>query len=117
MAGRSSLFVAAALAALMFRPGPGDARDGACIATLDPDTVLRGAPATEVTYGLSEEIGTIGQVTAPEQSGLRVSGVDPTTTMVTLDTQAAVVGDWDLTFHGSDEKTCVGTLHVEGIEK
>lgn len=117
MAGRGSFFVAAALAALLIRPGAGDGREPACVATFNPDTILRGAQSVSVTYGLSEPIGAITRVTTADASGLRVAGMDTTTTMLTFDTQAAVVGDWDVTIHGTPENTCVGTVHVKGMER
>lgn len=122
MAGSKPIYFAVALAVLIIRPGAWEATSlnvapDACVATLDPDTVLRGAPAVAVTYGLSEVIGPIEKVTTPEDSQLKVSGVDPTATMVTFDTQSTVVGAWDVTFHGSDQRTCTGTLNVKGMER
>ena len=86
-----------------------------CAATFDPDTVLRGAESASVRYELSEDIGAISEVTPDEESGIKVSSVDPTKTTITLNTVSAVVGEWQLVFLGENEKTCEGQLGVAGI--
>jgi hypothetical protein len=120
MAGRNTYFLMAALAAtaLLARPGTHDAAALdrlECIATFDPDSILVGTPAAAVSYGLSEPIGTISGVAAPDESRITVSGVDVTNSIVTLDTGGAVAGDWQLTFHGENDLKCTGTLRLKGM--
>jgi hypothetical protein len=86
-----------------------------CAATFDPDTVLRGAESAIVKYELSEQIGDVSAVTPDEESGIKISGVDPTQSTITLNTVSAVVGEWQLVLHGENEKTCAGALGVAGI--
>lgn len=93
---------------------PSDPYD--CIATFVPDSILRGAEAVTVTYGLTEEIGTVQKVVADEASGIKVSGVDPTSTTVTLNTTGALVGEWGLEVRGEAETTCYGVVHVQGLD-
>jgi hypothetical protein len=87
-----------------------------CIATLTPDSVLRGADPVNVTYGLSEPIGSVSRVMPDQGSGIIVTAVDSAQSLLTLDTNAAEAGSWNLTFHGSEERTCGGTIYVRGME-
>lgn len=119
MTGRTPIHLALVL--VVFAVVPRADRDSPdsrtqCIATLEPDTVLRGAESAALTYGLSEDIGTVGRVTAPADSRITVSGIDPANTQVTLNTQSAELGDWELTFHGANDLTCAGMVHVKGME-
>jgi hypothetical protein len=119
MKAHSFLLVPLVLAGLgvgAVAPEPPRADPYDCIATFVPDTILRGAEAVTVTYGLTEEIGAIQKVVADEASGITVAGVDPTSTTVTLNTQAASVGEWGLEVRGESETTCYGLVNVQGLE-
>lgn len=107
-------FVLAGALAIGMKPAHADLQ---CIATLSPDTVLRGTDPVNVTYSLSEPIGSIEGVIPDEGSGIVVSAVDSTQSALTLDTNTAEAGSWQLTFHGSEQRSCTGRIHVAGIQR
>jgi hypothetical protein len=96
----------------MFSGSPASADTRPCTATLNPDTISAGTSTVEVGYTLSEEIGKVTAVAAPEDSGVRVSSFDPDASSLSVNATDAKAGDWTLSFAGDPEKSCSGTLTV-----
>jgi hypothetical protein len=99
----------------LFSSSPAAADVDACVATLTPDSVMAGAPSANLSYSLSETIGTVKSVVPPEDSGLKVSTFDADASTLTLDATNAKAGTYTLQFTGDPEKTCAGDVRVTGM--
>ena len=84
----------------------------ACEASFEPPSVNVGSESVTAFYRLSESIGDISRATAEDGSGLQIVGIDAAMSTITLGTQNAEAGDWDVTFHGPEEASCVGSIQV-----
>jgi hypothetical protein len=83
-----------------------------CTASIDPDTVSVLQEPITLHYMVPDSVGAISAVTAPEDSGLRIGTVNPDSRTVGLDTSGAIEGEWTLSFTGTEQRTCSGTLSV-----
>ena len=133
---KTTLAAAITAAALGFAPGA-QAQEAptldACVAEASPLQVPAAAPAVQVTFNLSEDIGAIGDIEASESSGLAVAAPEdmPRTEMsadpseaqpiqmtgqnvwiLWLNTENAEAGEHEFQVVGTDG-TCTATLTVQ----
>ena len=85
-----------------------------CIASLDPAAVVRQSEPVTVRAELSEPVGSVEIVTAPEDSRIQVVSIDAEAAVPTIvvDVSEAEVGSWSLSF-ASEAGICYGSLDIE----
>jgi hypothetical protein len=87
-----------------------------CELTIRPAEVQRVPEPVPLQVALSEEIGTIEDVSVQERSRVGVEAVEtpsPAAVVVTIRTENAQEGEWTVTVTGTDGE-CSGTLTVRG---
>lgn len=111
------ILAAAALVTLPIAGSPAGAEGMAgddCIASIEPAAVLRQAEPVTLRAELSEPVGEVEVVTAPEDSGIEIVGIDAEAAVptVVVDVSAAQAGSWSLAF-ASEAGVCYGSLEIE----
>lgn len=92
----------------------GDAvRSGQEVCTLTPDSVAISEQPVTVSYTAPDTLGMITSVTAPEDSGIRVTSVDNQAKTISLNTSSAAEGDWQLTLQAAEQRSCTANLKVK----
>lgn len=99
---------------------PPTARGPTAACTLSADTVRVGQTQTPVSVRYTEEVGDSLSASVAPASKVMVTAVKkggtPLTGEITLNTEQANAGDWELTLAGP-KGTCSGTLAVQVAKK